>query len=151
MIKTHELRLFSAFENISEANLEKIAELVEEKSHHINEIIFDSGDKGDYLYFIKKGEVEISIPVKEGKEQSIAVYEAGEFFGEISFLNQDYHSARAKAVEETEVLRLKNNDYERIIREAKREGIELQQQIFLKVICRLRDINRKYSMRPFAA
>jgi CRP-like cAMP-binding protein len=150
MIDVNELKTFSAFRKMSEKNLKKVARLAQGKNYRANETIFNAGDQGDQLYFIVSGTVEIAMPVSESRDRTVAVFEQGEFFGEISFLNQDNHSARARAVEDTQILILNKEAYERIIREDKKEGIEVQQQIFLEVIARLRNMNQRYSLRPFA-
>ncbi len=144
MSQLEKIKKFSPFEKMDNARLEKIIKLIQNRKFNEDEIIFNSGDAGENLYFIEQGQVEISVPVINQKNCTVAEFSAGEFFGELSFLKGDTHSAKAMAKQETNLLVLNSRDYETILKDYKKEGIEIQQQILLKIISRLRNINQKY-------
>jgi CRP/FNR family transcriptional regulator, cyclic AMP receptor protein len=45
-------------------------------------IIFRQGDSANYLYFLRRGKVKLSVISMQGKEVIVAILSAGEFFGE---------------------------------------------------------------------
>jgi CRP-like cAMP-binding protein len=69
-------------------------------------VIFDHGDPGSTLYIISTGQVKISVDTAEGREVTLAILEAGEFFGELSLLDDLPRSATATALTQTEVVLL---------------------------------------------
>jgi CRP-like cAMP-binding protein len=145
------LKRYSIFQPLSEPELEKMAKVAEEKRYSRHQVIFNQGEKGGNLYFIKQGTVEISLPLNDsGRYKRMALLKEGEYFGELSFLDGREHSARATASEDVELLVLNNKNYQRAIRKDKKEETEMQIRIILKVVGLLRNMNRRYSLRPFA-
>ena len=71
-----------------------------EETYQDGQIIIKEGSSGDWVYVILSGSVEISKIVKE-KKIIIEVLQAGEFFGELSFLGGVKRTASALAVGET--------------------------------------------------
>lgn len=67
------------------------------------ERIFEQGDAGDRLYFIRRGRVRIS-KVARKRAHPLAVLEQGTFFGEMAVLTGDPRSARAEALTDCELL-----------------------------------------------
>ncbi|MCH9614108.1 MAG: hypothetical protein SP1CHLAM54_11200 [Chlamydiia bacterium] len=85
------------------------------------EIIFNEGDKGDYLYIITEGKVEIF-----NKKGYITHLGQGEFFGEMALLNEKSRGATVKCEEPTNVLALRKKDFGMLIANFKelREAFE---------------------------
>lgn len=81
---------------------------VYEKEFLEGELIFKEGERGDEIYLIEKGEVEIFKEI-EGKEKTIAILKEGEVFGEMSALDGKPRSASARALKDT-VLRIINRE-----------------------------------------
>ena len=75
-----------------------------------NEIIFHEGDVGDYLYIIVKGEVEI-YQERENKKNVLAILGKGEYFGEMSLLNERCRSATVGCLSAVDVIALKKSDF----------------------------------------
>ena len=50
--------------------------------------IIREGETGDSLYFINKGEVDVTIKNKNGESTCIAILKNGAVFGEISLLTK---------------------------------------------------------------
>ena len=69
------------------------------------EIIVREGDYGDRMYIVKEGRVRIS-KVIFGQEKLLAEIGRGQFFGELSLINNKDRAATATAIEEVEVLEL---------------------------------------------
>ena len=74
------------------------------------EIIFRQGATGDCMYVVQSGSVEIS-ESKDGLEFSVAIYGKGDFFGEMSLLQNDVRSTTATAISDTLVTCLTRDNF----------------------------------------
>jgi len=88
---------------LSGADLEKIKQCAAKKTFKKDEIIFSEGDQADCLYFIESGELAVLIQ-KFTKQETVAVLEAGDCVGEMSFFNGERRSASVKAQTDGELL-----------------------------------------------
>lgn len=102
-----------------------------------NSTIFVRGEEGDRLFAIVKGRVKISIFSEEGREIVLATMRAGDFFGEIAFLDASTRTADATVVEDCEVFSIGRGDFFPIL--------ENHPDIYMKIITvlceRLRQTN----------
>ena len=65
--------------------------------------IYNCGDKGATVYFIESGQVKLVTVSLEGKECILAIYAAGDVFGEICIAEPGKRMETATAMEETEL------------------------------------------------
>ena len=72
--------------------------------YNSNEIIFKQNETSDYVYVILLGTVSLSHNPGNGKEVDLAVYRAGEVFGEMSLLTDSPRFVTAKAVEKSSII-----------------------------------------------
>lgn len=68
------------------------------------EIIFSQNDASEHVYVILLGTVSLSHNQDNGKEVELAVYRAGEVFGEMSLLTESPRFVTAKAIEKTSII-----------------------------------------------
>lgn len=73
-------------------------------------VIFQKGDKGDFLAVVVKGRIKIGMITAEGKEAVIDFFDPGRSFGEIALLDGKVRTADATAVEPSELFLLKRKD-----------------------------------------
>lgn len=105
------LRWVEIFEDLPEAQLEKIAELLKERRYSENQPMFKQGDPGDSLYLIVDGRVKVFI--HEGRaEKVLAFYGEGQVLGEMSLLSGEPRSATAVTVTDTRVFTLSKQDFD---------------------------------------
>ncbi len=74
------------------------------------EEVFHQGDIGDYLYIIVKGHVQV-LREQEGEEEVIAELGQGEFFGEMSLLNEKTRAATVRCNDPVDVLAIRKSDF----------------------------------------
>lgn len=67
------------------------------------EMLFQEGDAGEEMYFIRKGKIKISIG-EEDQEKVLAILKDGDFFGEMAVIDGSPRNASATAIEETDLL-----------------------------------------------
>jgi CRP/FNR family transcriptional regulator, cyclic AMP receptor protein len=65
--------------------------------------VFKKGAPGEALYVVLSGKVKIYDEV-DGDEVEIAAIDAGDYFGEMSLLEETTHTKNVKAVEDSELL-----------------------------------------------
>jgi Amt family ammonium transporter len=89
--------------------------LGQEYSNH--EVIVAEGDKGDSMYVVQSGKVEVVQTGEDGDEQQVRTLKAGEFFGEMAIFEDEVRSATVRAVGEARVLEVDKKTVERRIQD----------------------------------
>ncbi len=111
---TDEITLLSQFPLFASLNPSCIRELagkLETNSYKSGEKIFNKDDYGSSMYIIKSGQVKISTTALQGDEVILAILGDGDFFGELSLLDECPRSANVTALEATTALCLQRNDF----------------------------------------
>lgn len=109
------LRRVDLFRGLPDDELSGVSEVVRGVTAQDGEVLFEEGEPGDCFYLVSKGAVEISKSTPRGGTDKLAVRRAGEAFGEMALLNDAPRSATAKTLEETELLTLSREDFERLL------------------------------------
>lgn len=95
------------FASLDAGIIYEIAGLLRVKRFIKNEVIVKQGDKGDAMYFIVEGEVEVS----SGSWHT--TLGAGDFFGEIALIKDMPRTATVMALRRCEVLKLTTYDFKK--------------------------------------
>lgn len=98
------------FELFSEDERRALAEKVESVNLSANQILFQTGEPGSKLFIVKSGKVELSVKDTIGQKIVLNVSCDGDFFGEISLLDDKPRTATAVALTECELLTLNRED-----------------------------------------
>ena len=78
--------------------------------------IFNYGEPGDSMYVISSGEVEVFFKNDTGERIVLEVATRGDFFGELSMLDNGTRTASVLATQDTQTLRLDRADLEKFLR-----------------------------------
>jgi len=100
------------------------------------DLIFREKDPGNEMYIIQEGQVEILKRMK-GVERRVAVLEQGDFFGEMSILEDEPRSASARAVTDCDLLRIDSSTFDQMVR----HNPEIPVRMLRKLSRRLRAAN----------
>jgi NADH dehydrogenase len=76
------------------------------------QVVFREGDRGDWLYVITEGEVEVAKTVPGGGEQPVRRLGTGECFGEIALVSDTARSATVRALSATNVLAIDRDAFQ---------------------------------------
>jgi len=109
------LRKVSLFADLSDEELERLAQSTHRRSFAEDMIIFHKDSPGESLYLIESGRVRIFVLSESGQEISVNIYGPGEVFGELSLLDGLPRSAGAIALEHTVTLALHRTDFVRLL------------------------------------
>src|ERR1700761_4997140 len=71
-----------------------------------NQSIYAQGDLAAHIFYIQKGQIQLTVASAEGKEAIIAVLEAGEFRGEGGLVGEPLRMFSATALTDCVVARL---------------------------------------------
>ena len=99
------------FASLKPALLDELAGMLAPKSYRRGEVIFHQDDPGSAMHLIKSGQVKIATTSPEGEEVIMAILKDSDFFGELSLLDDKPRSADAVAMEVTQTLTLRRDDF----------------------------------------
>lgn len=109
--KTLFLQRVPLFEGLEQPHLQALAEKMAERSYQKGEVLFFEGEPGDSLYIVNAGTVKVYRVAEDGREKTLALLGAGEFFGEMALLDEGPRSAIAEALESTTLYLLHRSDF----------------------------------------
>jgi CRP/FNR family cyclic AMP-dependent transcriptional regulator len=76
--------------------------------------LIQEGEISDKVFILKKGRL-IASKIQDGKEEILGTIEAGEFVGEMGFLNDALRVATVKALEESQVVSIPVEIFDKVI------------------------------------
>jgi CRP-like cAMP-binding protein len=101
------------------------------------------GEHGDAMFLILEGELRVRL-VRDGKESTLATLAAGEFFGEVSLLDQGPRSADVVAQERSTLLKISASSFEKLRAEAPALAEPFLHAVSKSLVGRLRLTNKRY-------
>ena len=131
------LRTVPLFNGLTFRDLKKIELIVHERTFMPDEVVFHERQPGIGMYIIKEGLISITKTVNEEKVK-VAEFGAGEFFGEMSLLEDFPRSAQATAVVKTELLGIFRPDLFDLIDRNPRLGSKILLKLSERLANRLR-------------
>ena len=131
------LRTVPLFEGLDFRDLKKIELIVHERTFMPDEVVFHERQPGTGMYIIKKGLIKLTKTANGGKTE-IAELGEGEFFGEMSLLEDYPRSAQATAVVKTELLGVFRPDLFDLIERNPRLGSKILLKLSQRLANRLR-------------
>jgi len=103
------------FKRLTPAELEQLAESVDQVNFKAEETVFNEQDQGDALYVVDSGSIRIWVLDEDVKPVTLAELKPGEFFGELAVLDRGARSTNATAIVDTELHRLSSDDFEKFL------------------------------------
>jgi SulP family sulfate permease len=94
---------FDLFREFDADSLRILQSAIHERTAKDGEALFRRGEAGDELYLIRRGSVEIHLPLEGGRHHHLATFPRGSFFGDMAFLDRGVRSADAVAAEDVEL------------------------------------------------
>ncbi|MDQ3907070.1 MAG: mechanosensitive ion channel family protein [Acidobacteriota bacterium] len=94
------------FAPLTEEELTRLAAGARAHTYAPGEPIIRSGEAGDSMFVVHRGEVEVRINTPEGKPRTVATLDEGGFFGEMALFTGEPRTANVVATQETEVLEI---------------------------------------------
>ncbi len=98
------------FADLHTEELELLCDLCQSITYKAGDVIVLEGEVGDSVYIVESGEACALRLDSEGREQPVAVFKRGQFFGEMSVIERSTRSATVKASTECRILMLSSDD-----------------------------------------
>ena len=92
------------------------------------ECIFTEGDLGTEMYIILDGQVDITAAV-DGRESRLAVLEKGDFFGEMSVLEDLPRTASARALQDSRLLQINGSTFDQMLRSQPEIAVRMMRKL----------------------
>ena len=115
------LKAFALFADLSDAERDEIAELLEERRLSPGETLFQEGDEADALALVVDGSVELS----SRRASEKAVLGGGSMLGSLALLAVGSRQATAIGAERASVLLLRREDFLRLAEDSPRTACRI--------------------------
>jgi CRP/FNR family transcriptional regulator, cyclic AMP receptor protein len=133
------LKRLSLFKRLTARELRELDGLLHERSYQKDEVIFDEGDTGLGLFIVVSGRVKI-VSSHAALQRLAPEFGSGDFFGELALFEESQRTARAVAVEPTQVLALFRMEFVSLLERDKGIGVKLLFELSRTVVSRSRKL-----------
>jgi small-conductance mechanosensitive channel len=102
--KIEVLRNVDIFRELSDLDFEMLAAQTEYRFFGADEVIVSEDDRGDELFVVINGEVEVTVKRNSGKPHKVAALKKDDLFGEMSLMTGESRKATVTAREEAKLM-----------------------------------------------
>jgi CRP/FNR family cyclic AMP-dependent transcriptional regulator len=139
---------YKGFKDFDKDDIAALNGVCSEDSFGKDDMVFQEEAPGDRMHVIKSGTVKIVKKVKD-KENTLAVLNPGEFFGEMALLDGMPRSAGARAGEAVTVVTISRTHYIALRDKAPRTALKLMDILVNVLSNRLRQTNKNLEAMAF--
>jgi CRP/FNR family transcriptional regulator len=139
------LRQVPLFSELTDPELDRIAQVAIPRSFPNETRVFHEGDPGDACYIVRTGSCRVTREHPDGRAITLANLGRGAIFGELAMLDGEARSASVEATEDTELLALPATDMRALIR----EHPEMAEKLVVALTRRLREANERIARQSF--
>ena len=133
-----ELRAIELFDDLDEASIGDLATAVQPLSVPAGGRICSHGDTGDELFLIRRGRVNVLLPLEGGKHHHLVTLCQGDYFGEMAFLDREPRSADVVAATPAELFVLARGRFDALVRANPALGGRVFEELAYAISKRLR-------------
>ena len=136
------LSTYPIYRDFEPQDIDVLSQICEEEKHGDKDVIFKAGGPGSAMYIIKSGTVKIWIET-EKRRKLIALLSDGEFFGEMSLIDNSPRSATVTAEGDTELVKLSLEGFARLKSEFSSTGFKVVGVLLKFMAARIRRTTKK--------
>jgi CRP/FNR family cyclic AMP-dependent transcriptional regulator len=119
------LRTIPLFSLLRESDIWRIREATVSRSFPKDSVILFEGEPGEALYIVLAGRVKIVYTAEDGREVILSTREKGDFFGETALLDERPNPAHVIAMQDSELLILRRDEFRRCLTDMPEMGLGL--------------------------
>lgn len=123
------LKNVSLFANIDAEELGRISNLLTSRDCQKDAQIVAQDEPGDALFIIARGRVKVVLYGDNGREVILTILKAGDFFGEMSLVDDMPRSANVIASEDSTVLILKRDQFTEYVQKSPRMALNIMAEL----------------------
>jgi CRP/FNR family transcriptional regulator, cyclic AMP receptor protein len=131
------------FKGSKKAELDTVMGLFQERQIKQSTTIFTEKMPAEALYIIKSGTVKITMMVGEGEEMGLLLLGPGDFFGELSLVQEDVRLVNARAETAIDLLLLTRKDFQTLLVLEPRMGVRMRTVITKLLAMRVKVYNER--------
>ncbi len=132
-----------AFDELTEDESEILAQHVDIRTVPARSLLCSEGHRGEALYYIINGKVEIWKKLGEDRRHILALCSSGASVGEMSLIEESPRSATVTVLEDSEVLVLTKNDFDIILAKYPSLGIKILKNIAKSLSHKIRNTSEQ--------
>ncbi len=136
------LHKINIFADLTDSELSSLATYLHPLKAAKNAVLCKEGDPGDQLFIVKKGTIASTINLPDGKQQKIAQFSGGDFFGEMAIFENAPRSATCFAEEASEVFTMHKDDFYKAVESHPQTAITIMYRMLTIITQRLRNTGR---------
>ena len=110
-----DLSHISIFEGLPEAELSALQELCITRTYPKNTVIINEGDQANAMFICTSGKVTVYVSDENGKEFVLNSMGPGEYFGELSLLDDETRSASVITTDKSTFSILYKDDFSKVV------------------------------------
>jgi len=127
------LKTIPLFSELSEKDLQKIAQVATKQKYHKDNLILIEEEVGSTMFIILSGRVKISRISDDGREVILSILSDGDFFGEMSLLDGQTRSANVTAIEDSELMVIRREDFLQMLKDYPQIAINLLKELAQRI------------------
>lgn len=113
------------FSGLDQTELQRVAGLITHKQYNKGELVIMAGQRNESLIIINQGKVKAFRYTRDGREQILYLFGAGDFFGETNLLRDQEANYNIAALEETGFCLIGKHDFQQLIRSYPEIGLKI--------------------------
>jgi CRP-like cAMP-binding protein len=131
------------FKELSADQIKLLEPLFEKFSCSPGTVIFQQGEKAEFLYLLQDGKVDISFKPYDGIPITVSHVGAGSLFGWSAVVGSDRYTSSAVAIEAVEAVRVHGGDLRRFCQQYPEAGKAILERLADGVSLRWKDAQRQ--------
>ncbi len=108
VVKAADIALFAG---LNEEECKLIDEASQTSSYERGDTVFNSGDPAEYFFVVQSGRMKVYFLQKDGREQILYIYGAGDFIGGLNLVQETDYIYTAETLEDTLIVRIAKNAF----------------------------------------
>ena len=138
-MQTAFFRKFDLFAELDDRELQSVANVAKSRRYAKDDVVFHADESGDVFCLIREGEVKVTMISPEGKEIILSMLGPGDFFGEMSLLDDEPRSATVVATEPLDLVTIWRKDFLQILS----ENFSITRKVLAELSKRLRNASNR--------
>ena len=113
--KVEILKQVPLFQNLTDEELEKIAQITTMKEYPKHSTIFLEAQPRTMVYFIESGVIKVTKVDNQGNEQVISILQKGDMFPHVGFFDDSPYPGTAQTIKNSKLLAISIKDFDRLL------------------------------------
>lgn len=144
------LRCIPLMQCFTDEELAQVVKMGEFKTYPAFTNVVIEGELSWGLYLIMDGEVEVTRSNKlDGVSYHIAHLREGNFFGELSLIDQNPRSATVRSTRDLKVFSLEKEKFEKFLKQDTSRNVRFLEHTLMFIVTRLRDLDDHFIVAQY--